>query len=364
MINSLLPTKIAINGFGRIGRASFKIALEKNDIEVVAINDLTSPRILVHLLKYDTAYGIYDKNILIEEDGKTLELTDNHNDKDFFVISGKENYLIIEGKRIKVLSEKDPSLLPWGKLDVDVVLECTGRFTESEKAKAHLTAGARKVIISAPSKSEDIQTVLLGVNHDKYEGGNIVSNASCTTNCISPIVSVMHSNFKILKSVMTTVHAITAEQNNVDGPPPPMHPDMRRARAGGFNMLPTTTGAAKATTNAMPDLKNKFDGIAIRVPVIVGSISDVTMLVEKKTTVEEVNNAFLKAKEHPFYKNVLSTTYEPIVSSDIIKTPYSAIVDLSMTKVVDGDLVKVLAWYDNEWGYSNRLVEMIKIVSS
>ncbi len=363
MINSLLPTKIAINGFGRIGRASFKIALEKNDIEVVAVNDLTNPRVLAHLLKYDTAYGIYAKSILIEEDGKTVELTDNHNDKDFFATLGKENYLIIEGKRIKVLSEKDPSLLPWGKLGVDVVLECTGRFTDSEKARAHITAGAKKVIISAPSKGGDVQTVLLGVNHDKYKGGDIVSNASCTTNCISPVVSVIHSNFKILKSVMTTVHAITAEQNNVDGPPPSMHPDMRRARASGFNMLPTTTGAAKATTLAITDLKNKFDGIAIRVPIIVGSISDVTMLVEKKTTVEEVNDAFLKAKENPFYKNVLSTTYEPIVSSDIIKTSYSAIVDLSMTKVVDGDLVKVLAWYDNEWGYSNRLVEMVKVVS-
>lgn len=363
MINSLLPTKIAINGFGRIGRASFKIALDKNDIEVVAINDLTNPRVLAHLLKYDTAYGIYDKDILIEEDGKTLRLTDNHNDKDFFTALGKENYLIVNGKRIRVLSEKDPALLPWGRLGVDVVLECTGRFTESEKAKAHITAGAKKVIISAPSKSEDVQTVLLGVNHNKYEGGSIVSNASCTTNCISPVVSVIHSNFKILKSVMTTVHAITAEQNNVDGPPPSMHPDMHRARASGFNMLPTTTGAAKATTLAITDLKNKFDGIAIRVPIIVGSISDVTMLVGKKTTVEEVNDAFLQAKENPFYKDVLDVTYEPIVSSDIIKNPYSAIVDLSMTKVVDGDLIKVLAWYDNEWGYSNRLVEMVKVVN-
>lgn len=362
MISSLLPTKIAINGFGRIGRASFKIALQKTDIEVTAINDLTNPRVLAHLLKYDTAYGIYDKEILIEEDGKTISLLDNKNDKDFFSTAGRENYLVVDGKRVRVFSEKDPAALPWKDLDIEVVLECTGRFADSEKAKAHLTAGAKKVLISAPAGGGDIQTVLLGVNHDKYEGGRIVSNASCTTNCISPIVSVIHSNFKILKSAMTTIHAITAEQNNVDGPPPPMHPDMRRARSSGFNMLPTTTGAAKATTEAMPDLKNKFDGIAIRVPIIVGSISDVTMLVEKNTTVKEVNDAFLKAKENPFYKGVLDVTYEPIASSDIIGTTFSAIVDLSMTKVIDGDLIKVLAWYDNEWGYSNRLVEMVKIV--
>ena len=354
-----MTARLAINGFGRIGRASLKIAYQKSDVLVVAINDLTNPRILAHLLKYDSAYGIYDKEIYIEEDGKRVNLSDNKGDQEkFFSQTGKENYIVVDGKKTRVFSEKDPAALPWKDLTIDVVLECTGRFTKDDAALSHVTAGAKKVVVSAPTKGGSIQTFLMGVNEDMYLGQNAVSNASCTTNCISPVVRVMHTNFKILKSVMTTVHAITAEQNVVDGPPPPLHPDMRRARASAFNMVPTSTGAAKATTQAITDLEGKFDGIAIRVPVITGSISDVTMVVEKKTTVDEVNAAFLKAKTDPKYKGVLDATFEPIVSSDIIGNPFSAIVDLSMTKVIDGDLVKVLAWYDNEWGYSNRLVEM------
>ena len=352
----------AINGFGRIGRAALKIALQKG-ANVVAINDLTNARILAHLLKYDSAYGIYDKEILIEEDGKTAKLADQHGEKDFFKQTGAKNFLIVDGKRIQVTSEKDPAKLPWKELNVDVVLECTGRFTENDSAKAHILAGAKKVVVSAPTKGGVEQTFLLGVNSDKYFNQEIVSNASCTTNCISPIVGIMHAKFRVLKSLMTTVHAITAEQNNVDGPPPPLHPDMRRARASSFNMVPTTTGTAKATTEAIPDLKGLFDGIAIRVPIITGSLSDITMVLGKKTTVEEVNNTFLQAKEKPFYKGIIDATYEPIVSSDIIGSTFSAIVDLSMTKVVDGDLVKILAWYDNEWGYTNRLVEMAMLVA-
>ncbi len=355
---------IAINGFGRIGRSSFKIALEKSNVSVVAINDLTHPRILAHLLKYDTAYGIFLKDIYVEEDGKKIRLESYKGEKDFYNSQYQEAYLVVDGKKTRIFGEKDPAKLPWKNLQVDTVLECTGRFTDNDAARAHIQSGAKKVVVSAPTKGGTAKIFLQGVNSDKYEGQEIISNASCTTNCISPVVALMHTHFKILKSVMTTVHAITAEQNIVDGPPPPLHPDMRRARAAGYNMVPTTTGAAIATTEAIPDLVNKFDGISIRVPIITGSLSDITMLVEKNTTVEEVNTVFVSATSNPFYKNILSATYEPIVSSDIVGSPFSAIVDLTMTKVVDGNLVKVLAWYDNEWGYSNRLVEMAMLAGS
>ncbi len=353
-----MTARLAINGFGRIGRASLKIALEKDGVEIVAINDLTNPRILAHFLKYDSAYGVYEKDVWVEEDGKIVKLEDNAGEKDFFSQTGKENYLVVDGKKSRVLSEKDPLKLPWGALKIDTVLECTGRFTENDSAKAHITAGAKKVVISAPTKGGDTQTFLIGVNDSQYLGQNIISNASCTTNCISPVIAVMHSKFKVLKAVMSTVHAITANQSVVDGPPTGDKPDMRRSRAAGYNISPTSTGAAKATIKAIPELEGKFDGIALRVPIITGSISDITMLVEKKTTKEEVNKVFLEAKNNPFYKGVLDATYAPLVSSDVIKSNYSAIVDLEMTRVVDGDLVKILAWYDNEWGYSNRLVEM------
>jgi glyceraldehyde 3-phosphate dehydrogenase len=361
-----MTARIAINGFGRIGRAAFKIAFDRDDVEVVAINDLTNPRILAQLLKYDSAYGHFNQEIAIEEDGKVVKLDDmaGADDEFYTTANAKESTLIIGNRKIKVLAQKDPTQLPWKDLNVDVVLECTGRFTKDDAAGAHLTAGAKKVLISAPTKGGTTQTFLLGVNDEQYLGQNIVSMASCTTNCISPVVKVIHQNFKIIKSVMTTVHALTMEQNLLDGPPPPLHPDMRRARSAPFNMVPTTTGAAKATTEVIPELKGLFDGISIRVPIVTGSVSDITMLVEKKTSVDEINNTLIEASKNPAYKNVMKATYEPLVSSDIIGTPYSSICDLSMTKVVDGDLVKVLAWYDNEWGYSTRLVEMAANIAS
>ena len=335
-----MPARIAINGFGRIGRAAFRLIAERDDCEVVVINDLGSLENLAYLLKYDTAYRIYDKDV--SSDGSNL---------------------VVEGKKIPVLSERDPAALPWGDMDVDVVLECTGAFVKDGAAKAHLAAGAKRVIVSAPTKGEndDIQTFMMGVNHESYLGQNVISNASCTTNCVSPVISVLHSHFKIIKSAMTTIHGYTASQSIVDGP---NEKSFRLGRAGAQNIIPSTTGAAIATTKAIPDLEGRFDGISVRVPVAVGSISDITCLVEKKTTAEEVNKAFTEASQRPFYKGVLEVTEEPIVSSDIIGNPHSAIIDLSFTRVVDGDLVKVLAWYDNEWGYANRLVEMALLTTA
>lgn len=359
-----MAARLAINGFGRIGRSSFRIAFGKDGVEIVAINDLVNPRVLAHLLKYDSAYGIYDKEVWVEEDGKVVKLEEYTGQKDFFTTSGKENYLVVEGKKTRVFAEKDPAVLPWGDLKIDVVLECTGKFTENDSAKAHITAGAKKVVVSAPTKGGEAQTFLIGVNDGQYLGQNLISNASCTTNCIAPVIAVMHSKFKVLKAVMSTVHAVTANQSVVDGPPSASKPDLRRSRAAGWNIVPTSTGAAKATTLVIPDLAGKFDGISLRVPIITGSISDITMVVEKKTTVEEVNQAFLDAKEDPKYKSVIDATYTPLVSSDIVKSTYSAVVDLGMTRVVGEDLVKILAWYDNEWGYSCRLVEMAILVSS
>jgi len=333
-----MSIKIAINGFGRIGRAAYKILQDRDDFEVVAVNDLTNPQTLLHLLRYDTAYGKYEKACSIESD-----------------------YLITDGKKSKLLSQKVPAELPWSELGVDVVLECTGFFVKDGASKAHLEAGAKSVVVSAPTKgSGDISTYLKGVNEDDYRGDNIISNASCTTNCTAPTISVIHKALGVKKAGLTTIHAITSTQKLVDSP----DKDLRRARAAGYNMIPTTTGAAIATAKTIPDLEGKFDGLAVRVPVLVGSLSDITMLVGKPTTVEEVNQLYIKAKNDPLYKGVLETTTEPIVSSDIIGSPYSAIVDLGMTKVIDGDLVKVLAWYDNEWGYSHRLVDMAKVLAS
>ena len=334
-----MAARIAINGFGRIGRATFKIIQDLKDVEVVAINDLGDLENLAYLLRYDTVYGKYDKEVVV--DGTSL---------------------IVDGKKTPFYSEKDPMELPWKDLEVDVVLECTGHFVKDGAAKVHVDAGAKKVVVSAPTKgdSDDIKTYLKGVNENEYKGEEVVSNASCTTNCVSPVATVIHSKFKVLKSAMTTIHAYTSSQGLVDG----NHKDPRRGRAAALNMIPTTSGAALATTKTIPELEGLFDGIAIRAPVAVGSISDITFLVEKKTTVEEVNQAFKDAKENFLYKGILDTTEEPIVSSDIIGNPHSAVVDLNFTKVVDGDLVKVLAWYDNEWGYSNRLVEMALLTSS
>ena len=332
-----MSVRIAINGFGRIGRAAYKILLDNDSAEVVAINDLTDPQTLLHLLKYDTAYGKFEKEVNIEGE---------------FLVSGNN--------KAKFLSQRDPALLPWKKLQVDVVLECTGIFVKDGKSRAHLEAGAKKVIVSAPTKGTgSILTFLKGVNDEQYLGQDVISNASCTTNCIAPPISILNSKIKVKKAGMTTIHAFTAAQNLVDGP----HKDLRRARAAAHNMIPTTSGAAIATTKVIPELEGKFDGMAIRVPVILGSLSDITMLVERDTTIEEVNQIYTDAKKNPMYKDIIEVTNEPIVSSDIIKSPYSSVIDLSMTKVIDGDLIKVLAWYDNEWGYSNRLVEMALLVS-
>lgn len=355
-----MAIKLAINGFGRIGRCSLKIALENPHIDVVAINDLSGPSVLAHLFKYDTSYGIYPKEVYLEIDGVKKNLDSWEHAKEYYsLISGIQTYLVVNGKKIRFVSEKDPTKLPWRELNVDVVLECTGRFTKDGSAKAHLDAGSKKVVISSPVSGDgNVPTFLMGVNSEVYLGQNIVSNASCTTNCISPVVRVIHSNFTILKSAMTTVHALTAEQNVVDSVPPALKPDLRRARASAFNIIPTTTGAATATGDVLPALKGKFDGISLRVPVLTGSLSDITMLVSKRTTVSEVNETLIKASKEETYQNVLAVSHEPLVSSDIVGSRYSAIVDLQMTKVIDGDLIKVLAWYDNEWGYSNRLIEL------
>jgi len=334
-----MKTKIAINGFGRIGRAAFKIALEKKDLEVIAINDLTDTKTLAHLLTYDTVYGKYAKKV-----------------------SSTDTGIVVDGKEYPVLAVKDPSTLPWKAMGVEVVIECTGRFLSQELASSHVKAGAKRVVLSAPPKGDEVGTVVLGVNEHSLksivDGNGIVSNASCTTNCIAPVANIMHKTFGVKKALMTTIHSYTADQNLVDGP----HKDLRRARAAGYNIVPTSTGAAISTAETIPELKGRFDGLAIRVPTIVGSLSDFTFLLSRKVTKEEVNKAFSDAAEKPQYKHILEVTNEPIVSTDIIGNPHSSIVDLSLTKVVDGDFVKVVVWYDNEWGYSNRLVELVEEV--
>lgn len=334
-----MPTKkkqsvrLAINGFGRIGRSAFKIALDRKDIEVVALNDIGDPQTLAHLLKYDTAYGRYD--------GK---------------VRATRNAIYVNGKKYPVLHEHDPKKLPWKDIDVDVVLECTGRFVEDDAAYQHVKAGAKRVIISAPAKGDtDVKTHVLGVNETACKRSQqVISNASCTTNCIAPVVAIMDQAFGIKKAMMTTVHSYTAEQRIQDAP----HKDLRRARAAAQNIVPTTTGAALATTQAMPKLKGKFDGIAVRVPTITVSLADFTFLLKKKVTVAQVNKRLKNASETKKYDGILGVTEEPVVSSDFIGDSRSSIVDLSLTNVVSGDMVKIVAWYDNEWGYSNRLVEM------
>jgi glyceraldehyde 3-phosphate dehydrogenase len=336
------PVRVAINGFGRIGRAAFKVALDRAGVVVVAINDLMSPDTLAHLLQYDTVYGRYARKV-----------------------SADKKNIIVDGKKCPVLAEKDPTQLPWKKLGVDVVLECTGRFTKKQDAGLHLKAGAKKVVLSAPAKGGGVPTLILGVNADKRGAEQVVSNASCTTNCISPIAQVMVAAFGVEKAMMTTIHSYTAEQNLVDGPPPGLKSsDMRRARAAAQNIVPTTTGAAIATTETVPELKGLFDGLAFRVPTPCGSLSDFTFVLKrKKVTKAQVNSSLRKAARSKRYKGIMEVTTEPIVSSDIIGNPSSVIVDLSLTQVVGGNLVKVVGWYDNEWGYSNRLVEMAEEVA-
>lgn len=324
---------VAINGFGRIGRQAFRAAWEKKTVKIVAINDLTDTKTLAHLLRYDTAYGTWQKEISFDDSS-----------------------LIVEGKKIPVFAEKDPSLLPWKKVRAKVVLECTGRFTSQEGAELHLKAGAKKVIISAPAKGGVVPTYVMSVNSNDVdkEESSVINNASCTTNCIAPVMAVLEDAFGIDKAMMTTIHAYTADQNLQDGP----HRDLRRARAAAENIVPTTTGAAIATTEAIPELQGKFDGLSIRVPVPTVSLSDVTAVLLREVTIEEVNKAFTKAAKSTRFKSIIAITTEPLVSSDFIGNTHSAIVDLSLTNVVGGNLVKVVAWYDNETGYATRLVEM------
>jgi glyceraldehyde 3-phosphate dehydrogenase (phosphorylating) len=325
---NIVKTRVAINGFGRIGRNAFKIAFDRDDLEVVAINDLTDTKTLAHLLKHDSNYGAYQHEV-------------GHDDQNIFV----------NGTAIKVLAEKDPAALPWKDLNVDVVIESTGFFVDPAKAKAHIEAGAKKVVISAPAKGEGAATIVLGVNEDKLEGApEIISNASCTTNCITPVAAIIESNFGIEKAMMTTIHSYTASQKLQDAPAK----DLREARNAAENIVPTTTGASIAAGQAMPALQGIFGGLSIRVPTPVVSLSDFVIL-----TVEEVNGVFKKAAAEPYYQGILDVTEEELVSSDFIGNSHSAIVDMKLTAVVGGNLLKVVAWYDNEWGYSNRLVEEV-----
>ena len=320
---------VAINGLGRIGRASLKIILDRDDMELVAVNDLVPVSNLAYLLKYDTVYGKYEKEVKYDE--------------------GK---LIIDGREIRVLNEKDPSKLPWKDMSVDTVFECTGIFTSGDELKMHIDAGAEKVILSAPAKGDDISTIVYGVNTG--EGNKqIISCASCTTNCITPVVEVMERRVGIEKAIMTTVHAYTSTQGIVDGPAK----KVRRGRAGAANLVPTSTGAAVATGKALPAVQGKFDGVAIRCPVPVGSISDIVFLTSREVSAEEINKIFEEEATSEKYKGILGVAEDELVSSDIIGDPRASIVDTAMTKVVDGNLVKVMSWYDNEWGYASQMVK-------
>jgi glyceraldehyde-3-phosphate dehydrogenase, type I len=324
--------KLAINGFGRIGRNAFKIAFERRDVKIVAINDLTDTKTLAHLLKHDSSYGTYDRDVKFDEEN-----------------------LIVDGEKIRVFSEKEPKNLPWGEYQVDVVIESTGFFTDPKKAADHLEAGARKVVISAPAKGEGAKTIVIGVNEDTVtEDDKILSNASCTTNCIAPVMKVLEDNFGIEKALMTTVHSYTASQRILDAPAK----DLREARAAAENIVPTSTGASKAAALTIPALKGKFDGLSIRVPTPVVSLSDITAVLKRDTTIEELQEIFKKAAKEPFYEGILCVSEEPLVSIDYRGNSHSSIVDLPLINVVGGNLVKIVAWYDNEWGYSNRLVEL------
>ena len=329
--------KIGINGFGRIGREAFRIMTTKKDIEVLGINDLTDAKTLAHLLKYDSVHGIFAGEVDYGED-----------------------YIVVNGKKIKIYAEKDPAQLPWGKIGVDVVLESTGRFTDANLAKAHITAGAKKVLISAPAKNEDI-TIVMGVNNDKYDPKkhNIISNASCTTNCLAPFTKVLLDNFGVESGLMTTVHSYTNDQKILDLP----HKDLRRARAAALSIIPTTTGAAKAVALVLPELKGKLNGFAMRVPTPNVSITDLTVNLSKDTTVEEINAAMKKASETTM-KGILGYTDLPLVSKDFNGDPRSSIVDCLSTMMIGKRLAKVVSWYDNEWGYSNRIVDLALFIAS
>jgi glyceraldehyde 3-phosphate dehydrogenase len=320
--------QVAINGMGRIGRAVFKIILQTPELKLIAVNDLMRPESIAYLLKYDSVYGKYNRDIIVDGPG-----------------------LMIENRRYEVLCEKDPGRLPWSDMDIDVVFECTGIFNKKESLEKHIHAGARRVVLSAPAKDADIVTVVHGVNQpDPSE--KIISCASCTTNCITPVVEIMGRRVGIKKALMTTVHAYTATQNIVDG----FNKKVRRGRAGALNFVPTSSGAASATAQVLPQYMNKFDGVAVRAPIPAGSIADIVMLSARDTTKHEINTIFREESESERYRGILGVIDDPIVSSDIIGDPHASIVDLSMTNVVDKDLVKVMSWYDNEWGYSSQMV--------
>ena len=332
-----MTTRVGINGFGRIGRNFFRAALEQGaDIEIVAVNDLTDNKTLAHLLKYDSITGRFHGEVSYDDEG-----------------------IVVNGKHIKVLAQRNPADLPWGELGVEVVVESTGFFTDGEKAKAHMDAGAKKVVISAPAKNVD-GTFVMGVNEADYDNAtmNIVSNASCTTNCLAPLAKVLEENFGIERGIMTTIHSYTGDQRVLDAP----HTDLRRARAAALNMIPTKTGAAQAVALVLPALAGKFDGLAVRVPTPTGSLTDLTFIAKKEVSVEAVKAA-VKAAAEGELKGVLKYTEDPIVSSDIVGDPHTSIFDATETKVI-GNLVKVLSWYDNEWGYSNALVRLTALVGS
>lgn len=334
---SMAKVKVGINGFGRIGRNVFRAAMNNPNVEIVAVNDLTDTKTLAHLLKYDTTFG-------------TLDAT----------VEAKEGAIVVNGKEIKVFSERDPAALPWGEYGVEIVVESTGRFTDREKAAGHLQGGAKKVIISAPATNEDI-TIVMGVNEGKYDPQKhtVISNASCTTNCLAPFAKVLHEKFGIVKGMMTTVHSYTNDQQVLDLP----HKDLRRARAAAENIIPTTTGAAKAVALVLPELKGRLNGMAMRVPTPNVSVTDLVAELEKNVTVEEVNAALKEAAEGPL-KGILAYSEEPLVSSDYKGNPHSSIIDALSTMVIGGNLVKVVSWYDNEWGYSNRVVDLAAYIAS
>lgn len=341
-------TKVAINGFGRIGRAFLKLAWERSEIEVVAVNDLGSIESLAYLLKYDTVYKTWPRDV-----------------------KNDEQHIVIDGKKVKFISEKDTTKLPWKDLDVDVVIEATGLFTSYDKAKFHIDQGAKRVVITAPSKPARPPeegaggggdgtvagaTILLGINEDRFGTCDITSNASCTTNAASPLIAILHEALGIEKAILNTVHGYTSSQSLVDGP---SKKDLREGRAAAQNIVPSSTGAAIAVTEAFPQLKGLFDGISVRVPVVAGSIVDVTFISKKETTVDEINDILTKASKEDRWKNIFSVTTEPLVSSDILGSRYASIADLLMTRVVDGTLVKVMGWYDNEMGYTYTLVDHV-----
>ena len=341
-------TRVAINGFGRIGRQSFKASLANygDELEIVAVNDLSNVATLAHLLKYDSNYGQFDGDV--KANGDIIEIT-------YYDEEGNEREM-----KLKVLAERDPAALPWAKLGVDIVIESTGRFTEADKAKAHITAGAKKVIISAPAKGEDI-TICLGVNEGKYDHANhhIISNASCTTNCLAPVAKVLNDNFGIKRGMMTTIHAYTMDQNLQDN----VHSDLRRARAAAMNMVPTSTGAAQAVALVIPELKGKFTGFAVRVPTSTVSMVDFVVELEKGTSVEAINKAFSKAAESEEMGDFLAVSDEQLVSTDFLGNPASSTVDLPLTLGLGDNLFKVVAWYDNEFGYSNRVADLTAYIS-